>query len=223
MRLNVIAISIEDPADHVVAAVLSELLNMTFGDGELTPPPPPHEGIDGATPRAGTAPPSPSLASTPPAAGDNWSGATPTRAAAVRAGSPDPSHAEAQRTRRDPVRSISSAVSAPQCDTGSERQRKPGMLATEQERKHFQNMHGAAVKAEPRIINSGQVKAALLAIKPGDELVVSPPPRKTNGIQKMINEMRRAGTIDKRVCVEQDRETRTVRIAWYEDDDDAPT
>lgn len=101
--------------------------------------------------------------------------------------------------------------------------RKPGMLATEEEQRHFRNMHGGAVKAEPRIINSGQVKAALLAIKPGDELVVSPPPRKTNGIQKMINEMRRAGTIDKRVCVEQDRETRTVRIAWYEDDDDAPT
>lgn len=198
MRLNVIAISIEDPADHVVAAVLSELLNMTFGDGELTPPPPLHEGIDGATPRAGTASPSPSLAPTPPAAGDLGSGETPTRAAAVRAEAKTPA--------------------APSATA-----RKAGMLATEEEQRHFRNMHGGGVKAEPRVINSGQVKAALLAIKPGDELVVSPPPRKTNGIQKMINEMRRAGTIDKRVCVEQDRETRTVRIAWYEDDDDAPT
>lgn len=199
MRLNVIAISIEDPADHVVAAVLSELLDLTFGDGELTPPP--HEDakmaeiaeMATATPRAGTAPPSPSLAPTPPAAGDNGPGEPPARAAAVRAEAKTPASVPAKR--------------------------KPGMLATEQERKHFQNMHGGAAKSEPRVINSGQVKEALRSMRPGDELVVSPPPRKTSGIQKMINEMRRAGTLDKRVCVEQDRENRTVRIAWYQDDE----
>lgn len=214
MRLNVIAFSIEDPADHVVGAVLSELLDLTFGEPEGAEVAAPR-----STPRAGTVAPSPSLASTPSAAGDLGPGEPPARAAAV-IGSPDPSHAEAQRTRRDPNNAPFSAASAPQRDTGSERQRKPGMLATPEEQRHFQNMHGGAAKSEPRVINSGQVKEALRSMRPGDELVVSPPPRKTNGIQKMINEMRRAGTLDKRVCVEQDRETRTVRIAWYEDDDE---
>lgn len=191
MRLNVIAISIEDPTEHVVGAVLSELLNLTFGDGQLTPPMP-----EGSI--AGEGAPSPSLAA---AGGDIGAEAStpPPRPAAPRpasAGTGNPSEAEAK---------TQASVSA---------SRKPGMLATEEEQRHFRNHHGGAAKAGPRVVKPGELPAALRSLKVGEEFIIMPRPKAINGVSRHISRLRADGTIDKRIAVGWDADGE-VRVIFH--------
>lgn len=247
MRLNVIAISIEDPADHVVGAVLSELLNMTFGDGELTPPP--HEDAEIAemakiAPRAGTASPSPSLAA---AAGTPGPGEPrpPARAAATaRGGTGNPTTVNAAdlddhkrealvravNGRRKPgaARHLDEVFGAAGTGNPSGQEeamtqaapsataRKAGMLATPEEQRHFQNMHGAEAKTQPedRVVKPGELPAALRSLKVGEEFIIRPAPKYTNGISRHVNHLRARGEIDRRIAVARDADGE-VRVIFH--------